>query len=1537
MTSVLKKSRGTKGKSESMQEDLPSRWGEVSRENQSEDAAKLIKCIDENIIGKGNSFCGPFGRRKVVYCDYNGSGRALQWIEDYVARDVLPTHATRCTGLSYTSGQSELYRSESKSIIRRLVGACPEDVTVVGATLVRFLRALRPEKVVLFVSSRETERQISPWREYDTKVIKIPETKEGYIDLNNLEQRLQQYSTTGQRMIGFFPAASKLTGVLADDVATTLLLHQYGAWSFWDYTLVAPSSAIDMNPTFPGVDEEMVKKDALFFNCEKFVGGVQGPCVVIVKKDVFADTPIYADDVEVLSERIEELKCTEGVRAALVMQLRDAVGLQKIVERQDNISRQVLAHIKNIPELILLGNVSPTVRRLPIFSLMVKHPRGTFLHHNFICAVLNDVFGIQARGGLTSNLNYGSDVLGIDAQLLREYEKLLDVEAQKEIARVRKLSDVKAPEVPIHNEHLRPGFCRVSLPFFMSDTELAFVLEALKMVATEGWKILPQYVVNPETGQWRHHTCAVLRDRKSLHSLRFNDGKMTAHERRISGPGIFPQTYTETLQTARNLFNRARKLAMKCSTAEPEVTFNPRIDYLRWFMLPKEAHDLLLGRSGNVKHIVPFDPSGYTGARKSLNLTRSSITSSPILGSSPRHFSLSAIDDCHIFRLKQKTKFYSRESSLRENHKEESETPPVQFAVGESVSPLRMIPQNRQPQLVRSRCYSLGSDSPPVALSAQTKLNLGLKETSPNNIIEKSNFCNCGSQTDLQSLDDPMISPGRAFPYSAQSSTSISDCSQVGRTSPTTSLNSQTSEDIQAYVKEMTREIATEIKSEIREVISKVDDILENSDSLEQSNLSMNSISSQSDKNSVSVIDVAEYLMGMSREMASEVKHEIREMVNQVDEMISPDYTGSCSRKSSPPQTGRQRIGSGPELGLDLKKAPASLRKCPTSPVLPQYDEDEGRFCKRSPNTSSPKSAQCTPSHEASGPNSISFNSSETSTPDTIIQVVTTQNSPILPKSLSSQKLSDDEASCTDVTCRHCCIKKNWCQNPSVSSQDSGINMTFTETDSFLEFDSTTKARKFQGRLRICQKHEKSEVPDIIEGVPVCSGDHVRQTKRYDATDSSRVVFAEDPERQNRATTAVDSKRCSRSSNASSSCSDRSSRSSGYGTDQRTHDERFYDRSESECRTFKPHWEEEREEHEDSSACSDASLTDLTLDDDSNWHCPPRAVWKPTVEAIHEYNMIRPGDKVLVCLSGGSSSIALLHTMHHYQLYCRAKGIHFSIGALFVHEAKSQVDPLHLMAYCRTLGVKFIYEDKFDEDEPENVICNNPWSLAAEATRWSCRSTRKRAIATALAHGYGVAALAQHLDRAATAFVAAALHAGTLRTLKPHYTLRDHDIRIIRPFIYVRGRALAAFSCARALPDFRLAPHSPDSPPNSPAHSDDNGDNGKDTILDETLTEACSSSEKRLTQASSEELQDKILAASLSEPLESARDLLASQERMYPYLFTSLKSALRPLFNGRDLNKDQKEHRHRKKSVIQMRNGAPVYDSDEDSEEELLP
>lgn len=69
------------------------------------------------------------------------------------------------------------------------------------------------------------------------QVVRINETKEGYIDLIDLENKLQLYQSVSPaaQLIGCFSAASNITGILADDIATTLILHQYGALAFWDY------------------------------------------------------------------------------------------------------------------------------------------------------------------------------------------------------------------------------------------------------------------------------------------------------------------------------------------------------------------------------------------------------------------------------------------------------------------------------------------------------------------------------------------------------------------------------------------------------------------------------------------------------------------------------------------------------------------------------------------------------------------------------------------------------------------------------------------------------------------------------------------------------------------------------------------------------------------------------------------------------------------------------------------------------------------------------------------------------------------------------------------------------------------------------------------------------------------------------------------------------------------------------------------------------------------------------------------------------
>lgn len=160
---------------------------------------------------------------------------------------------------------------------------------------------------------------------------------------------------------------------------------------------------------------------------------------------------------------------------------------------------------------------------------------------------------------------------------------------------------------------LRPGFTRISLPYFINDSELAFIMEAVKMVATEGWKLLPQYVVDLDGSEWRHHSNSISKDRKWLGSIRYVDGKMTMNERRISGPGLFPQSYSECLQTARNLFNKARRTANRHQFPLQTISFHGRGEKLRWFMTPQEAQDLLTSNSQNVKHKLPFDPVGYTG------------------------------------------------------------------------------------------------------------------------------------------------------------------------------------------------------------------------------------------------------------------------------------------------------------------------------------------------------------------------------------------------------------------------------------------------------------------------------------------------------------------------------------------------------------------------------------------------------------------------------------------------------------------------------------------------------------------------------------------------------------------------------------------------------------------------------------------------------------------------------------------------------------------------------------------------------------
>src|SRR3972149_3174725 len=100
----------------------------------------------------------------------------------------------------------------------------------------------------------------------------------------------------------------------------------------------------------------------------------------------------------------------ESIRAGLVFQLKEAVGTDAIREREESFIERAIERWEGNPDIEVLG--SHSLARLSIVSFVGRHA-DRYLHHNFIVALLNDLFGIQSRGGCSCAGPYGHRLLGL--------------------------------------------------------------------------------------------------------------------------------------------------------------------------------------------------------------------------------------------------------------------------------------------------------------------------------------------------------------------------------------------------------------------------------------------------------------------------------------------------------------------------------------------------------------------------------------------------------------------------------------------------------------------------------------------------------------------------------------------------------------------------------------------------------------------------------------------------------------------------------------------------------------------------------------------------------------------------------------------------------------------------------------------------------------------------------------------------------------------------------------------------------------------
>jgi selenocysteine lyase/cysteine desulfurase len=167
----------------------------------------------------------------------------------------------------------------------------------------------------------------------------------------------------------------------------------------------------------------------------------------------------------------------QAIKASLAVILKEEMGIGQIAARERELTSMMFTRLRTIKGLNLLAEHIED--RMPVFSFYIRH-----LHYNMAVRLLNDRYGIQARGGCSCAGTYGHYLLHVDKEHSQRITDKIDH------------GDLSA----------KPGWVRISLHPTTTDAEVHFIADAIDAIALHGREWQNDYTYSATNNEFIHKT-----------------------------------------------------------------------------------------------------------------------------------------------------------------------------------------------------------------------------------------------------------------------------------------------------------------------------------------------------------------------------------------------------------------------------------------------------------------------------------------------------------------------------------------------------------------------------------------------------------------------------------------------------------------------------------------------------------------------------------------------------------------------------------------------------------------------------------------------------------------------------------------------------------------------------------------------------------------------------------------------------------------------------------------------------------------------